>query len=423
MAKPTLEVYLSGTFAGELLRKDNGNLQFRYARDYVEAKGPPLSLNLPLQAEAYPHRDCLAFFGNLLPEEDVRAQIALATGISAANDYRLLERFGGDVAGAITILPSDRPRDDSEPDSLEILTEERLDQLLAELPQRPLAADEKGEVRMSLAGAQSKLPVVELEDGFALPHGSGHPTTHILKPEPARFPGLVANEFFCMRLAAEVGLRVAEVTREETGSGLPFLIVTRYDRDLTHDPIRRLHQEDICQALGRLYVEKYQHEGGPGVRDSMALIDRSAVPARDRERFWMALVFNILIGNCDAHGKNYSLLYHSPAPSLAPLYDLLSTSVYDELTRQLAMSIDGATQLEDVGTTAWAQLADEVGFAPRFLAQRMAPFVERVRNAAEKLAGNPLHTGPLVNEIVEGIHQRSERFQSERPKGSLPGKE
>ncbi len=421
MAKPTLEVYLAGALAGELLRKDNGNLQFRYAHDYVEAKGPPLSLNLPLQTEAYPHRDCLAFFGNLLPEEDVRAQIALATGISAANDYRLLERFGGDVAGAITILPSDRREDDPEPDSLETLSKERLDQVLADLPQRPLAIDAKGEVRMSLAGAQSKLPVVELEDGFALPHGSGHPTTHILKPEPARFPGLVANEFFCMRLAAEVGLQVAGVTRDETSSGVPFLIVTRYDRDLTLNPIRRLHQEDICQALGKLYVEKYQHEGGPGVRESMALIDRSAVPARDREQFWMALVFNILIGNCDAHGKNYSLLYYSPAPSLAPLYDLLSTSVYEELTRQLAMSIDGATQLEEVESAAWAQLAAEVGFAPRFLAQRMEPFVERVGSAAEELAGNPLHTEPLVDEIVEGIGQRAKRFQSGRPIGGSPG--
>lgn len=247
MAKPALDVYLNRELAGTLLRKDNGNLQFRYDGDYVEAERPPLSLNLPLRTEAYSHRDCLAFFGNLLPEEDVRAQIALATGISAANDYRLLERFGGDVAGAVTLLP-DGSDERNEPDSLELLSAERLDEVLADLPQRPLAVDEKGEVRMSLAGAQSKLPVVESGEGFALPHGSGHPTTHILKPEPPRFPNLVANEFFCMRLAREVGLQVAEVNRAETSSGLPFLVVTRYDRDLTHDPIRRLHQEDLCQV-------------------------------------------------------------------------------------------------------------------------------------------------------------------------------
>ena len=412
MAKPTLEVYLGGTLAGTLLRKDNGNLQFRYDTAYVEAKGSPLSLNMPVRSEAFPHRDCLAFFGNLLPEEDVRAQVALTTGISASNDYSLLERFGGDVAGAVTLLPSEAVEQGSQPDSLETLSSAKLDELLTQLPERPLAADEDGEIRLSLAGAQSKLPVVEIDGDFALPHGSGHPTTHILKPEPRRFPGLVANEFFCMRLAEEVGMQVAHVERAETDSGLPFLIVSRYDRDLTQEPIRRLHQEDLCQALGKLYVEKYEHEGGPGVGDAMALIDdESAVPARDRERFWLALVFNVLIGNCDAHGKNYSLLYHSRAPSLAPLYDLLSTTVYEELAKRLAMSIDGAVKVEEVDPRAWSRLAEEVGVSPRFLEQRMGTFVEQVADSAQELARDPEFASPPVGEIVAGIGARADRFR------------
>ncbi|MET0306504.1 MAG: type II toxin-antitoxin system HipA family toxin [Solirubrobacterales bacterium] len=410
MAKPALDVYLSDRLAGVLLRKDNGNLQFRYDPSYVEAKGPPLSVNLPLRTEAYPHRDCLAFFGNLLPEEDVRRQVALATGISAANDYKLLERFGGDVAGAVTLLPAGGTGG-AATDGLEILTPERLDELLTQLPQHPLAVDEDGEVRMSLAGAQSKLPVVEVDGGFALPHGSKLPTTHILKPEPDRFPGLVANEFFCMRLAEEVGLQVAQVERAETGSNLPFLIVARYDRDVTQEPIRRLHQEDFCQALGKLYVEKYQHEGGPGVRDAMTLIDEeSSAPVRDRQQLWMALVFNVLIGNCDAHGKNYSLLYDSPAPSLAPFYDLLSTAVYEGLTKRLAMSIGAAIKLGEVDRSTWTQLAAEVGFAPRFLTQRMEPFVEQVLDAAEELVKGRDYAEPLAEEIVSGIRRRSEQF-------------
>ena len=415
MASPALEVHLHGRLAGILLRKENGNLQVRYDKAYVKANGPPLSLNLPLRTDAFPHRDCLAFFGNLLPEEDVRAQVALATGISAANDYRLLERFGGDVAGAVTLLPFDDAEGGSAPDSLETLSAEKLDEILTQLPQRPLAADEEGEVRLSLAGAQSKLPVVEVGGGFALPHGSGHPTTHILKPEPARFPGLVSNEFFCMRLAEEVGLRVAPVERTVTMSGLPFLIVSRYDRDLTQEPIRRLHQEDICQALGRLYVEKYQQEGGPSVREAMKLIDdESSAPARDHQQLWLALVFNVLIGNCDAHGKNYSLLYDSPAPSLAPLYDLLSTAAYDELTKRLAMSIDGATMLEDVDTAAWQRLAEEAGVAPRFLEQRMDPFVARTLAAAESLVEQGGYSDLAAEEIVAGIQRRVARFRSRR---------
>ena len=206
---------------------------------------------------------------------------------------------------------------------------------------------------------------MQVEGGFALPHGSGHPTTHILKPEPSRFPGLVANEFFCMRLAEEVDLQVAHIERAETESGLPFLIVSRYDRDLTQEPIHRLHQEDLCQALGMLNIEKYQHEEDRVVRDAIALIDEwSAVPARDREGFWLALVFNVLIGNCDAHGKNYSLLYYSLAPSLAPLYDLISTTVYEELATRLAMSVDGAIKIEEVDPRSWLRLAREVGVSP-----------------------------------------------------------
>jgi len=409
VANRVLNVFLHDRLAGVLLRKDNGNLQFRYDDDYVEAEGQPLSWNMPLRSEAFPHRDCLAFFGNLLPEEDVRAQLALATGISASNDYRLLERFGGDVAGAVTLLPPAEALAGPGSDRVEVLPPERLDQLLTGLPQRPLAADEAGEVRLSLAGAQSKLPVVEVESGFALPHGSGRPTTHILKPEPERFPGLVANEFFCMRLAAAAGLQVAEVDRAETVSGLPYLIVTRYDRDLTQEPVRRLHQEDLCQALGRPSFEKYQQEGGPGVVDAMALIDAaSAAPARDRPQLWLALVFNFLIGNCDAHGKNFSLLYDSRAPSLAPLYDLVCTAAYGELTSQLAMSIDGAKLLRDVDPSVWRQLAGEIGFAPRFLDQRVAPFVDRVRDALAELVSAPQHADPIVSEIAVGIAERAE---------------
>jgi serine/threonine-protein kinase HipA len=204
VADPALDVFLNGTLAGTLRRKANGNLQFGYDDAYVEAGGPPLSLNLPLRSEAFPHRDCLAFFGNLLPEEDVRAQVALTTGISVSNDYGLLERFGGDVAGAVTLLPAEEVEDESEPESLETLSPAKLDELLTQLPERPLAVGEDGEVRMAPAGAQSKL-----------------------KPEPSRFPGLVANEFFCMRLAERVNLPVAHVERARTDGGLPFLIVTR----------------------------------------------------------------------------------------------------------------------------------------------------------------------------------------------------
>src|SRR5204863_4764769 len=140
---------------------------------------------------------------------------------------------------------------------------------------------------------------------MALPTNSAAPTTHILKPEPARFPGLVDNEAFCMTLARACELPVAIITKARTIFGLPYLVVERYDRDLTADPIRRVHQEDFCQALGLPSDKKYQQEGGPTIGRSAELIRKcTPIPAQELPRLLRAVAFNWIVGICDAHGKN-----------------------------------------------------------------------------------------------------------------------
>ena len=187
-----------------------------------------------------------------------------------------------------------------------------------------------------------------------------------------------------------------------TASGLPYLIVERYDRDLTSDPIRRLHQEDACQALAVSSDRKYQAEGGPGVRDVAELLrSATAVPAQELPRLWEALVLNWLIGNCDAHGKNFSLLYDTGAPTLAPLYDLVSTTAYPELTTRLAMRIDGAARIEEVDTDAWVRLAAEIGVSERFARRTTAAVVERVLSAIGGIASS---TTRWPSESAHGVH-------------------
>jgi serine/threonine-protein kinase HipA len=394
-----LIAYLADRRAGRLIRKDNGNLQFRYDDGY---RGPALSHAMPVQEEAHPHAVCRAVFGGLLPEGDGRETLARALGVSPGNDYGLLAEVGGDCAGAITLLSPDTPRVTAP--RLRPLDPEQLDALLHTLPQRPLGAAPDDGVRLSLAGAQPKLPVVMDDDGMALPLDAATPTTHILKPEPAAYPGLVDNEAFCMRLARAAGLGVAEVAKARTASGLPYLIVERYDRDLTTDPIRRLHQEDTCQALAIPADRKYQSEGGPGVRALAELLrDTTAVPARELPRLWEALVFNWTIGNCDAHGKNFSLLYDGGAPTLAPLYDLVSTVVFDGLTTRLAMRIDGAADIADVDLGAWLRLAEDVGVSQRFAQRTTVAMVERVQAAAAELVPQPKRTGAMAGRIAERI--------------------
>jgi serine/threonine-protein kinase HipA len=393
-----LIAYLGDRRTGRLIRKDNGNLQFRYDDGY---EGPPLSHAMPVQPEAHPHAVCRAVFGGLLPEGEGRESLARALGVSPGNDYGLLAEVGGDCAGAITLLGPGM----SMPRSGRVreLREGDLDELLRSLPQRPLAAAPEQGVRLSLAGAQPKLPLVLEPTRAAIPLDAATPTTHILKPEPTAYPGLVDNEAFCMQLAARAGLTTATVWKAQTRSGLPYLVVERYDRDLTTEPIRRLHQEDVCQALGIPSDRKYQSEGGPGVRETVALIRKAtAIPARELPRLWEALVFNWLIGNCDAHGKNYSLLYDSGAPTLAPLYDLVSTALYD-LTTRLAMGIDGATHLEEVDLPAWGRLAREVGVREEFALRTARQLVRRVNAATDVVLADDQHRNASALAIARRI--------------------
>jgi serine/threonine-protein kinase HipA len=402
-----LDVYFHERHIGKLTIKDNGNLQFKYDAAYLlDSNAACLSQSLPLQEDALPHRACLSFFGGLLPEAEARDQVAEAIGVSPTNDYVLLERFGGDCAGAVTLLPEGYAPTQREPP--EMLNEEQLDDLVRGLPQRPLAADYDGKVRLSLAGAQPKVPVIYDGTNIFLPKDSATPTTHILKPEPARFPGLVENEYFCMWLARLAELPVAEVEKRETKSGQRYLLVTRYDRDRTLDPVRRLHQEDFCQALSRLAHEKYQQEGGPSIREAMDLLTKvSPVPAVDRPRLWDALVFNVLIGNCDAHGKNYSLLYDSKAPHLAPLYDLVSTAVYENLTSRLAMSINGAQMLVDVKSSSWREAANDISMNPSYAEERRRELTTHIVAMSHALLNNDAMKSPETLTIVEGIDARA----------------
>lgn len=401
-----LVVWIAGRRVGELIRKANGNLQFRYDAGY---EGPSISQSLPVQARAHGHQVARAVFGGLLPEGDVRHVLARNLGLSEGNDYGLLEQVGGDVAGAITLLGPD-VEPPTEPAS-EPLDDQRLAQVLRELPQRPLAADAEQGIRLSLAGAQPKVPIIISDDGtMALPTNSGAPTTHILKPGPQRFPGLVDNEGFCMALARACELPVAAVRKAVTTTGAPYLIIERYDRDLTTDPIRRLHQEDFCQALGVRADKKYEQEGGPTVAQCADLIRRcTPVPAQELPRFLRAVAFSWIVGNCDAHGKNYSLLYDKGAPTLSPLYDIVSTVVYPELTKRLAMSIGAARSIDEVDPASWAKLAGDAGYRPAFAARTVDELLARASAEATALLSAPEHDNEAAREIASRIRGLTDR--------------
>ncbi len=409
----TLVIWWDGSVVGWLTQNQHGELGFAYAPEWLnDVETLPLSASLPKRTEPFSRRECRPFFGGLLPEESQRDAAARALGVSRANDFALLDRLGGDVAGALQLLPPGEapatPTLDQQPIPLD---DAGLIRVLDALPVRPLLAGEEG-LRLSLAGAQSKVPVVLANGAVAMP-APGQPTTHILKPPIPRFTATTENEAFVMRLAAAIGLNVAPV-EPRIVQDRTFLLVQRYDRAIGDDGfVRRVHQEDFCQALGVPPETKYASEGGPTFRDCFALLRRIAArPAVDVLKLLDAVIFNVIAGNADAHGKNFSILYDAEGPRLAPLYDLLATVAYPELSSNFAMKIGKRATLDELDAKGWTVFAAEAGLGLPLIRRRVAEISEQVIEMASAVAGalgNPGLDQAALSELTTLVCDRATR--------------
>ncbi|MEI7947822.1 MAG: type II toxin-antitoxin system HipA family toxin [bacterium] len=407
-----LVVYLNNNPVGELAQNAGGLMQFTYSPEWLARKDSmPLSRSLPLENVTFKGKRARSFFAGILPEEGPRRRIAEVLGISNQNDFAMLERIGGECAGAVCLLPEGMPPPALNEKLLRELNAVELGKIISELPRRPLLAGESG-LRLSLAGAQDKIAVTVQGGTIALPLGNT-PSTHIIKPEPDRFPGLAVTEWLCMKLARATGLNVPDTSLLQVGDK-PCILVQRYDRSVTADGfVRRTHQEDFCQALGYPPEHKYQQEGGPLVRDCIALLrDWSSVPALDIPAFLDGLIFNMLIGNADAHGKNYSLLYQDGERRLAPFYDLVCTLSWPELSKTPAMKIGRSESIETITAVHWKKMSEEskIGWPMvrdhiRQISQAVA---DNIRPIEEQCASqNPSKT----LEVADIIHSRAESIQ------------
>jgi serine/threonine-protein kinase HipA len=400
----TLDVYLRRKFVGRLIQDENGQLAFFYAEGWLNnPDAVPLSHSLPLRKEKFSRNECRGFFAGVLPDESKREIIAKNLGISARNDFAMLERIGGECAGAVTFVPAGQKLPERN-DRYRLLSSEKLAEILKMLPRRPLMAGEDG-IRLSLAGAQDKIVVHVHDQQISLPLG-GAPSTHILKPAIEHFEGVVFNEALCMKLAHAIGLQTAkaEVGRVEN---IDYLLIERYDRSVLKDPggaenLEREHQEDFCQALGIIPENKYQNEGGPSLKQCFELLrGLSSAPVIDLQHLLDAVIFNFLIGNHDAHGKNFSLLYGSQT-RLAPLYDVLSTAYYPDLSKKMAMKIGGEYASEKVGPKDFDQLANEAGLAKPMVKRRVQEVAETMLSKTPELI-----TGHQTTQAVAALIQNS----------------
>ena len=407
-----LAVWWEDAVAGSLSADRHGAMRFAYDAAWLaDPAAPALSVSLPKRPEPFRSRECRPFFEGLLPEGAQRDAVAAAFGVSPANEFALLERLGGDVAGALTLRPADEeppPAKASQPAEAAppatALDDQELAAILASLDARPFLAGTRG-LRLSLAGAQSKLPVVLVSGRIALP-APGQPTTHILKPPIARFPATMENEAFAMRLASRLGLDAAAVEAYPVADRR-CLLVTRYDRQRRADgAVRRLHQEDFCQALGVLSSRKYAADGGPGFRQCFELVRRACSrPAVELLKLLDAVILQVLLGNADAHGKNYSLFHRGGGVELAPLYDLLSTVGYPNLSPNLAMRVAGRSTLRELRRGDWDRFANSVGLGAPVVRRRVAELADLAVERTEAVAGELAAPG-LDEDALAGFAAR-----------------
>ena len=335
-----LDVYLGDQLAGSL-SGDAASATFTYDAGWISDR-PAISRQLPLSTQPASPGATRVFFEGLLPEASLRTELARIWRCDPLDWISLLAAIGRESAGAISVVPLGEPL--PPPGDVEWCTEDQLAEQIEKLPTAPLVSAPETGVRVSLGGAQDKLVLVRDGGRWGVPH-PGTPSTHIAKPDPSRpaLPHLAVNEYVCCRWSAALGLRTA-TAELLTVRDRRVLISERFDRVGKFPGVQRLHQEDFAQLTGRLPVHKYEENGGPSVAECLAAIDDvSAQPVADRRTLVDAVWANALLGNSDAHSKNYAMLLEGRGWRLAPLYDINSTLVYDNAvaTHGVAMRLDG----------------------------------------------------------------------------------
>lgn len=400
----TLKVLLTGKEIGEVTQRANGSYRFEYLPEWQRnPRHIPISRSMPLQQQRHGVRPITNFMWGLLPDnERILDAWAKRFQVSARNPFALLAAVGEDCPGAVQLVAPGVELAGRE--NVKRLTRKELGARMLALKNDPGAgrlAEDTGQ--FSLAGAQAKTALYKIKNSWGVPQGRT-PTTHIFKPETGRIRHIASNEHFCLELARRLDLPAAISVVDVLGD-VPVIIVERYDRIRRPQGVFRVHQEDMCQALGVNPLRKYQSEGGPTIKHIMALLLDSANPNVDRDRFIRAQALNYVIAGTDAHARNYSIVYApGGAFRLAPLYDIISDLPYavDRRESSLAMGIGGHRVLKDIIPRHWEALAADVGFDAGQAIGHVRDIVARAPDEASALVAEFRGLG-LSNETLDRL--------------------
>ncbi len=364
-----LRVWLSDRPVGTLERDDAAGMQF-----LPDGPADALSVAAPRGGGAWSLDLTRAWFDGLLPEGTRRERIEARFGLREGDTFGLLAEIGWECAGAVAVMAEDRSPSDGR---LEPASEAAIGEHLDALPELLPGRDD--ELRMSLGGAQDKLLLAGAPRAWAFPL-DGAPSTFILKPEPDRWPGLAAAEAWSLRLAG-AATTASEATLLDGPGRRPVLAVRRYDRRVEGPVVQRLHQEDLCQALGLPSSRKYAAPNAAGTVPSFAglaaiILERAADPPNELERLLQQATVAVALRNADLHGKNLSLLNEDGTVHLSPVYDVAPTTAFVPAQQRLGLSVGGAFRLGDIGGDHLVREAKMWGLPERIARDIVATTVE-----------------------------------------------
>jgi len=415
-----LWVLLGDQVAGRVTRKQ-GTLRFAYDNEYRARRGPtPLSVSMPVETAQHSDQAVSPWLAGLLPDnESVLARWARTFQVGSSAFALLGSPVGEDCAGAVRFVTEDRLEAAlAREGKVAWLDEAGVAQRLRDLKRDNtawLGSDFSG--RFSLAGAQAKTALLYQDGKWGIPSGSAA-TSHILKPAIAGLDDHDLNEHLCLSAARRVGILAAN-THIATFEDQKAIVAERYDRLAQPEGwIRRIHQEDMCQALGVPPDRKYQSDGGP-TPTAIASLLRRVLPGSEADaavlRFLDALTLNWLICGTDAHSKNYSLLLAGHQVRFAPLYDVASTLPYAEMPLQklhLAMKFGGSYLVTSRSPSMWPGVGRELGLSADRAPERARILMDRLPDAFADAARDPSidaikSTIParLVDAVADRVHK------------------
>lgn len=401
-------VLLEGGVAAGITQDAAGRYELTYEDRWREHRqGYPISLSMPLAARTHGDDVVRPYLAGLLPDrEDTLTQWGRRYGVSPRNPLALLQHLGEDCAGAIQIVPpTEVERVLTSSGDVEWLSEVDVEEELGKLRAGAAPSVHRGFGQFSLAGAQSKTALLHRDGRWGRPKGR-IPTSHILKPPLKDYGDFVENEHLSLSLAGAVGLVVARSTVQWFGEEMA-IVIERYDRVETADGLERRHQEDVCQALGIHPVAKYESDGGPGVRQIVELLRTHASRAGEAVQAVLdAVLFNLLIGGTDAHGKNYSLLLGALGlVDLAPLYDLATIALYpdqcDWYDIRSAMRIGKEYHVRKMRPRHLERLAGEIGYTTAAVRSTGDSLIEAIAHQLPVVRDQACADG-LAEEVVDG---------------------